>query len=144
MKIKTLILLLLFITGYLIAAECNAPLEITPAMTPFAYDSNEVNAPIISWMEIEATGDYGSEMRACDPDGDLFKITPISMPIGVVWDANTNWWYWTPTIEQVGVHYFVFSATDIPPDANTAKTNIAAYLVNVKQRPNSAPWLLPF
>ena len=142
-KIRTICLLCL--VGFAVAQVCTSPPTLTPADVPFEYDPNDAPARFISWMQIDAGSEYGSEIRACDPDGDPFIIEPVSMPEGMTWDSITNWWHWTATNQQLGNHWLVFKVTDVPPvgDVNSL-SDTAAYLVNVRRVTNEPPVLLPF
>jgi len=121
--------------------QCVRPGILNPADVPFAYDSDG-HEPI-AWMGIEATRSYSSEVRGCDPDGDPFIMEPVFMPEGSTWNAATNTWSWTPTIEQVGVHFIKIRATDIvDPNTRWSKSSESEFMICVKAF-NETPVILP-
>lgn len=142
-NVKWLIVLLLCYAVFVIAECIKAP-GINPADTPFAYDPNSAPARVIGWLEISAFSETGSEVRACDPDGDPMIITPVVMPHGMIFDPNTNWWHWTPQAGQIGTHWLVFKVTDTPPIGSEVLSDEAATIINVTPRLNNPPCLLPF
>ncbi len=139
---KQLIIVVLITCGIAIAQVCTRPATLEPSDVPFVFDANVGRA--ISWMEIQPGGKYGSEIRVCDPNGDPVVIEPISMPVGMTWDANSNWWHWRPKHSQIGVHYLVMRATDQPPSPAVPDFDEAVYLLHVKRTGNKGPFLLPF
>lgn len=112
--------------------------------TPPVFDIPGSPAKCIATMTIEPLKAYGSQVRACEPDGEEYTIVPVQMPIGAVWDANGNSWRWTPTIAQSGNNWFVFKVTDKPIDGLPSQSDTSAYLVTVKRVTNEPPVLLPF
>ena len=144
MKKLMLIMLLLCCAAFVIAEECIKAPNIYPADVPFTYDPNTAPERVIHWLEISATSEISLEVKACDPDGDPYVITPVIMPDGMTFDPNTNYFHWTPETPQIGTHWIVFRVIDIPPFGSEPKGDIGATIINVTPRLNNPPCLLPF
>ena len=84
---------------------------------------------ILGQQTMDVNGNYGSEVAATDPDGDDVTIEPVAMPEGMMWDAATSWWHWTPSGNQIGIHYLVVRATD--PDG---AEDVGCFVLEVVQR----------
>ena len=110
---------------------------------PQTIDIPDAPAKVLSHITIEADkGEYGFQVKACDPDGDPVTVTALQLPDGMTLDVNDTL-LWEPTNEQIGDHWVVFQATDSPPDGNSL-SDTAAYLITVQRVTNNPPVLLPF
>ena len=139
------VLCFVWVCWNLYAQVCTQPPVVDVAQ--FGIDANEVPVPVIAWQVVDPLGDYGSEVRACDEDGNPYSIEPVQMADGAVWNPEISTWFWTPTLEQIGNHIFIFRVRDTPdPNWQTgdAGTDEAAFAIIVRRRPNRPPRLLPF
>lgn len=140
-----LILVLLiapFVSAAVIPPPCPQQGYLDLADLPFTADPNQIKGFAWSYWGVEEGGQYGSELRVCDPDGDPVAITTENLPANMVLDVN-DWLQFSPSSAQAGAVYYIYvTATDSPPAGN-AKTTTGTLVVYVYPR-NEPPVILPF
>ena len=144
---RTTILTLLLILGtaclgtiFVVAQECKQ-VWVDPNAVPFAFDTNGV-PPIAGFLILDVGIEDVREVKSCDPDGDPYIVSANSLPEGMTF-AN-DYWTWTPTPVQVGVHIIVFDVIDQPPEPHDPCGVTGAYVVQVRRVGNGVPCFLPF
>lgn len=130
-----------------------------PTAIPFPYDPNKIIIGIISvdpdvlgpkllgGINVRAGQEIVVDIGCYDRDDDAYSIRVLNWQSGMNLTVsndpnNPTQLKWTPTNEQVGLHYINIEAWDFPPDPNDSLTDKGTLVFNVRPR-NRPPILLP-
>jgi hypothetical protein len=129
----------------LIAGVTAYAVHFSPGNIPFPYDQGQIVGMKMGGVSIEAT-DFMIVDVNCTHNKDFpFMITIVSGPPGmyIIKNGNDFILQWTPDVNQVGVHYVVIDATDIPPPPYRVKSRQGTIVIQVVDlNPGPVLWAL--
>jgi hypothetical protein len=101
---------------------------IDPNTCPF-IDKTKIVGVYIGYIETPTNSRTIVNSPTCDPEGMSMIATPISIPAGMIVQADANDWLsveWKPKLTQAGVHYIVIKVTDQSPMTGLDAASITA------------------
>lgn len=114
------------------------------ASIPFTYDPNQVNFKLIAAVSMVAGESLIEPIKYDDPDGDPIVACILAGPPGFSIAGQGKDWSirWTPTANDVGLHYIDLQIEDIPEggDALTDEGTIVI-MVHKANAPPILRWL---
>jgi len=114
----------------------------SPEEISFAYEPSSCTYKLLGGATVFNGEQLIIDVNAIDPDNDPISFSVTAKPVGLAINPNSGVINWTPTIEQLGLHYVDVVVRDYPPEGSISLSDSGTIVIQV-YRTNEAPILFP-